>query len=251
MTVTRAPVVGIVGYGHTVHRHFGELPVTGVPPAYVESVVAAGGRPVIVPPDGIDLLDVVDALVLTGGGDVDPARYGGPGPAEDVDPARDEAELAMARGAAAVSLPVLGICRGLQILAVAYGGTLASGLDHRLPDSGHEVHTAAGSLIHELLGPRAHTSALHRQAILDLGPGWRATAWADDDTIEAIEPSRSSWPVVGVQWHPELTSHPVLRDGTGPALFGWLVDQARRTGSSLPSTPPQGDISWTPSPLSA
>lgn len=231
--MTRKPVVGVVGYGHVVPRDFGNLPVTGAPPTYLESIVAAGGRPVILPPDCTELLDVVDALVLTGGGDVEPARYGGSGPADDVDPERDAAEIALVLAAAAARVPVLGVCRGLQILAVADGGTLEGGLDHRIPEGGHEVHTAPGTLVQDLLGPRVRTSALHRQAVDDPGPHWRATAWSDDGTIEAIERTASGWPVLGVQWHPELAVHPVLEDGTGPALFGWLVEQARRSASSI------------------
>jgi putative glutamine amidotransferase len=219
----RKPVIGVVGYRHAVPRDFGELPVTGVPPTYLESIVAAGGRPVVLSPDGLDLLDVVDALVLTGGGDVEPARYGGSGPADDVDAERDDAEIAMVLAAAAARLPVLGVCRGLQVLAVAYGGILEGGLDHRLPEGGHDVRTARGSLVRDLLGARTRTSALHQQAVRDPGPRWRATAWADDGTVEAIEPTTPGWPALGVQWHPELTVHPVLDDPTGPALFGWLA----------------------------
>ena len=226
----REPVVGVVGHGYRVPKPFGDLPVTGTPPAYLDSITAAGGRPLVLPPRQTPaLLDLVDALVLTGGGDVDPARYGGTGPAEDVDPQRDEDEIAVVHAAAAAGLPVLGVCRGMQVLAVALGGTLVGGLDHRIPDGGHQVRTAPGSLVAGLLGPTAQTSALHRQAVHDPGPHWRATAWSDDGTIEAIEPT-SDRPVLGVQWHPELHADKVLTDPTGPALFGWLVDQARRTG---------------------
>jgi len=239
-TSLRRPVVGVVGHGHVVPRKFGDLPVTGTPPAYLDSILAAGGRPLILPPrSALELLDVVDALVLTGGGDIDPGRYGGSGPAEDVDPERDEAEIAIARTAVEANLPVLGICRGLQILAVAFGGTLTGGLAHRIPEGGHQVRTEPGSLIRQLLGPRVRTSALHHQAVLDPGPQWRATAWADDGTVEAIEPTIPGCRVLGVQWHPELHRHPVLGDDTGPALFGWLVSHHRK------------EPSWKPAPLSA
>ena len=234
--MTRAPVIGVVGYGHVVPRPWGDLPVVGVPPTYVESIGVAGGRAVILPPEATDLLDVVDALVLAGGGDLDPATYGGSGPAEGVDAARDRAEIALARAAAAAGKPLLGVCRGLQVLAVAFGGTLRGGLDHLLPERGHDVRTAPGSLVVSLLGARFHTSALHRQAVLDPGPAWRATAWSDDETIEALEPVAAGWPVLGVQWHPEL--HAVLDDVTGPALFGWLVEQARRTVPDPGGGPP-------------
>ncbi|RNL78432.1 gamma-glutamyl-gamma-aminobutyrate hydrolase family protein [Nocardioides marmorisolisilvae] len=226
--MTRKPVVGVVGHGYRVPKPFGDLPVTGTPPTYVDAITAAGGRPLILPPrHAPELLDLVDALVLTGGGDVDPARYGGSGPAEDVDPQRDEEEIAVVHAAAADRVPLLGVCRGMQILAVAFGGTLRGGLEHRLPVDGHEVRTAPGSLIADLLGPVAQTSALHRQAVLDPGPSWTATAWSHDGTTEALEPTTTGWSVLGVQWHPELHAHELLTDPTGPALFGWLVGQAR------------------------
>ena len=126
MTTASSPVIGIVGAGHAVPRFWGELAVTGTPTSYVDAVLAAGGMPVVVPGRAPDrILDLVDALVLTGGGDVDPARYDGdPSTATEVDLARDEAELRLAHAAAARGRPVLGICRGLQVLVVAFGGRL-------------------------------------------------------------------------------------------------------------------------------
>jgi putative glutamine amidotransferase len=222
------PVIGIVGHGYAVPKPFGELPVTGTPQAYVAAITHVGARPVIVPPRaGLDLLDLVDGLVLTGGGDVDPARYGAPGTATEVDLERDDAEIALVRAAAEARLPVLGVCRGHQVLAVALGGTLVGGLAHLLPHDGHAVRTAPGSLVHELLGGRPHTSALHRQAVLDPGPAWRPTAWTEDGVIEAIEPTAGDWPALGVQWHPELAWVDQLSDETGPALFRWLAEAAR------------------------
>lgn len=222
------PVVGIVGHGYTVPLHFGDLPVVGTPRAFTEVVADAGGRPVVLPSrEAVDLLDVVDALVLTGGGDVDPAWYGGdPRAAIGVDRERDETEIRLVRAAADARVPILAVCRGLQVLAVAFGGTLRNGVPHLLPEAGHDVSTAPGSLTHRLLGPRVRTSALHQQAIADLGPSWRPTAWSDDGTVEAIEPVADDWPGLGVQWHPELVGREPLGDGTGPAVFGWLVAAA-------------------------
>ena len=232
MTVARKPVVGVVGHGYLVPKPFGDLPVTGTPPPYLESIAAAGGRPIVLAGRyAADQLDLVDAVVLTGGGDLEPARYGGTGAAEDVDPVRDEHELTLARAAVAAGVPLLGVCRGMQIMAVAFGGTLHGGLAHRIPDGGHEVRTEPGSRVHHLLGPRPRTSALHRQAVLDPGPRWRATAWADDGTVEAIEPTDPGLPALGVQWHPELACHELLDDATGPALFGWLVSRHREERS--------------------
>lgn len=238
----RTPLVGIVGHGYDVPRPFGSIPVTGTPQSFLEAVARCGARPVVLPPwAGPDLLDVVDGLVLTGGGDVDPQRSGASGAARDVDPARDDAELTLVHAARAARVPLLGVCRGLQILNVASGGTLVSGIDHLRPTAGHEVRTAAGSLVRELLGSRSSTSALHHQAIGDLGAWWQPTAWAEDGIVEAIEPLGQGWSVLGVQWHPELSWHRELADDTGPQLFGWLVRAAgehhrrRELGAGNPS----------------
>jgi len=254
------PVIGIVGHGYAVPKPFGDLPVTGTPQTYVEALVQVGARPVIVPPRaGVDLLDVVDGLVLTGGGDVDPARYGAPGTAYevtafDIDVERDDAEIELVRVAAGARIPVLGACRGLQILAVALGGTLTGGVDHLHPRAGHDVRTAPGSLVSTLIGDRAHTSALHHQAVADPGPYWRPTAWTDDGVIEAIEPVQGDWPVLGVQWHPELSWRREFTDDTGPALFRWLAEAAskhhqRREHGAVSLR--EGETSWNHSPLTA
>ena len=227
---TRPPVIGIVGYHHVVPRPYGELPVSGAPTPYATSVATAGGLPVLLPQEhAADLVAHVDAVVLTGGGDVEPQLYGAdPATALEVDRARDAAELAVIDAAREAAVPLLAICRGMQLLAVAYGGALRHGVDHVRPDTGHRVRTAPGSTARSLLGPAPSTSALHHQAVADPGTRLRATAWADDGTIEALEPMDPRWQVLGVQWHPELTGHSSIGgDETGAALFGWLVEAAR------------------------
>lgn len=220
----RAPVVGIVGAAYDVPRHWGALRVTGTPRTYVDAVVAAGGIPVLLPLGGHpDALAQVDAVVLTGGGDVDPARYGVAGAAaRDVDPERDEHELAVVAHAAALRLPLLGVCRGLQLLVVAHGGRLGPlGSRHVLPGRGHRVVLDRGSLLEDLLGTVRDVSSVHEQAVTDTGPSWRAVGRTDDGVVEACEWSGTTpWPALGVQWHPEL-------DATCSALFGWLVSTAR------------------------
>ncbi len=221
------PVVGVVGHELVVPRPFGNLPVIGTPHAYVDQLARAGLRPVVIPGEhGVDLLDHVDALVLTGGGDLDPALSGVHSEAaEGVDRARDDAELDLVRAAAARRLPVLGCCRGLQVMTVALGGRLQKVSGHLLPGPGHDVRTRPGSLIESLLGPVARTTALHRQAVADPSTFWCPTAWADG-TVEAIEPVDKGWLALGVQWHPELSAVPGFVDETGPALFRWLAEAA-------------------------
>ena len=203
------PIIGIAGAGYVVSRFWGELPVRGIPTSYVDAVAAAGGRPVILPPGhAVDLLDTVDAVVLAGGDDI------------GTDPARDEAEIALVRAARARDLPLLGVCRGLQLLAVADGGSLVPDLGpdlpHIRPEVGHPVDLATGSVLGSLLGSWSVVSSLHHQGVATLGTDWRATAWSADGLVEGAEWGDRT---VGVQWHPEL-------DASGPALFGWLMETA-------------------------
>lgn len=215
MIVARGPVIGIAGHLQLLARPFGDLPVHGAAARYADAVTASGGRPVILPPgSGTTLLELLDGVVLTGGDDL------------GMDPGRDADEIALARAALAARLPVLGVCRGLQVLAVTLGGTLRGDLDHVHPEIGHRVTTRPGSVVRELVGATATTSALHRQAVSDPGPHWRPTAWADDGVIEAIELGDPAVPALGVQWHPELTWNGEPHDVTGPAIFGWLVRTA-------------------------
>jgi putative glutamine amidotransferase len=205
------PVVGIAGAGYVVPRFWGELEVRGVPTSYVDAVAVAGGRPVILPPGhALDALDLVDAVVLAGGDDV------------GVDLERDQAEMALLQAARQREVPLLGVCRGLQLLSVADGGSLVNDLGadlpHVLPDVGHPVVTGPGSVLASLLGESPTVSSLHHQGVATLGPGWRATARAPDGLLEGAE-WIGEWDAMGVQWHPE-------KDATGPALFGWLVATA-------------------------
>lgn len=233
------PVIGIVGHRHTVTKRFGDLDVVGSTAPYVDQVRRAGGRPVVLPGSAaVDLLDVVDALVLTGGGDVDPLRYGGdPGSGVDVDATRDRDEIAVVRAAAEAGVPLLGACRGLQVLVVAFGGTLTGdlGAGHLLPDVGHPVSTRPGSLVHDVLGPRPAVTSLHHQSVADPGPCWSPSAWADDGVVEAVEwTANEDWLALAVQWHPEL------ENVSGAALFAWLIRHAgngrgRVTSDTVPA----------------
>lgn len=226
----RRPLIGIAAASYVVSRPFGDLDVDGIPRTYVDQVAAAGGCPVLVPPGtGTDVLDALDGLVLAGGGDLDPALYGreygaGDGAADGVDRRRDEAEVRITRAARERGCPVLGVCRGAQVVVVADGGTLVPDLGadrpHVLVGTTHAIATVAGSAVAAVLGRRREVSSLHHQAIDCLAAGWRVTARADDGVVEAVEwDGPGCWSAVGVQWHPEL-------DDTGPRLFSWLVQEA-------------------------
>jgi putative glutamine amidotransferase len=234
-----------------VARPQGEPPKLEVALAtlYPEAIERAGGVPVIVPllrPEAIAaLLDRVDGVCLPGGPDVQPSAYGEEphpqlGPTE---PRVDAVELALVRAADRRRLPILGICRGMQLLNVARGGTLhqhlpdvvGEELQHRQPEYGsittHHVETAPHSRLRETLGgPRLEVNSFHHQAVRTLGDDLTATAWAGDGTIEAIEDPGERL-VLGVQWHAEgLQAH--------APLFEALIDAAAAE-AAVPAAEPR------------
>ena len=189
----------------------------------VAGVERAGGLPVLIPPDlgaatALALLARLDGLLLSGGGDIDPANYG----ADEhptlggVNPARDQLELALARQAIAAAQPFFGICRGAQLLNVALGGTLyrdmgehAEAQRHRFYPNHpydlrpHTVEVVAGSLLAQTVGMSALTvNSLHHQACRDVAPGLLVTARAADGVVEALEVAGHPF-ALAVQWHPE------------------------------------------------
>lgn len=212
------PVIAISTYNEpATWGAWQQVPAAQLQWAYIEHVQKAGARVVLLPPDSgdVDVLDVVDGLVLTGGADVDAALYGQPAHATADAPRnlRDAAEIALYRGARARRLPVLGICRGLQIMAVAEGGTLHQHLfdvvgdwKHReIPGTfvEHGASFAPGSRIADVYGTDAMTvNSSHHQAVADAG-GLVVTGWAEDGTVEVCEAAVPEF-VVGVQWHPEV-----------------------------------------------
>lgn len=201
--------------------------------AYVRALERAGLVPLAVPtmlaPDRASAaLAAVRGLVLTGGEDVTPELYRARRHPRlgDVDAARDAAELALIAAARERRLPILAICRGIQILNVAFGGTLYQDLGSERPglithdDSGdHMIRVEPGSLLEQTLGTRSATvNSRHHQAIRDVAPGLKAVAWAEDGVIEAVEPTeRESW-IVAVQWHPEDLTERALFDGFARAV---------------------------------
>jgi putative glutamine amidotransferase len=189
---------------------------------YAEGIVRAGGLPLMVPNVAADLadafLDTADGLLLAGGGDVDPALYDRPPHPRLglVDRTRDAIEFALYRGARARGLPIFGICRGLQLINVAEGGSLHQHLptldgaqQHAQTDNSgapqHPVTLAPDSRLATAFGAeRVRSNSYHHQAIDRLGRGLRATAWSDDGHIEAIEGAGGPF-LLAVQWHPEMS----------------------------------------------
>jgi putative glutamine amidotransferase len=215
------PVIGITCYVEAARWGVWDVPAALLPQAYVEAVAAGGGLPVLIPPHGAadpeGLLDRLDAVVLAGGADIDPATY-----AESMHPAtagvradRDAAELPLVIAALARNLPVLGICRGAQILNVARGGSLVQhlpdvvGHENHRPETGvygvHKVRTAAGSRIADAMGVSSIVRSYHHQGIGIVGEGLVPTAWADDDTVEGLEDPSLAF-AVGALWHPEASA---------------------------------------------
>jgi gamma-glutamyl-gamma-aminobutyrate hydrolase PuuD len=211
----------------------------GLPENYVDAVRRAGGRAsLILPGDDrspAEVLENVGALLLIGGGDVEPARYG-QDPSDTVygiEPDRDELEIALLREADALGTPTLCICRGMQVMNVAFGGSLVQDLpaDGRFTGHGtpsgadstaHEVKLADGSAI--VAAARADVvscSSHHHQGVDRLGEGVRATGWSEDGLVEAIE-REHGW-MVGAQWHPEETAP---NDPAQQGLFDELVRRA-------------------------
>jgi putative glutamine amidotransferase len=245
------PTIGISTY-HTFAdwrgwREEGAL----LPWTYVTKVRASGGNPMLLPPggsasDAADAVSVLDGLVIAGGGDIDPGRYGAESHprTEATVPDRDEWELALADAAIRLNVPVLGICRGLQVLNVACGGTLHQHVpdlvgheQHNGPADGfglHRVRVTAGELLTSILpgGEYFRVPTHHHQAVDLPGAGLIPVAWADDGVVEAVESATGF--VVGVQWHPE--------QGDDPRLFQALVEAAEMRGSeravaSMPDFP--------------
>jgi putative glutamine amidotransferase len=214
--VAKRPLVGITCYVDQARWGLWNCRATVVHQAYVDAVTNAGGRAVVLPPDDTDdaVLDVVDALVVVGGVDIDPVLYGA-SRHPTTDPARtdrDAGDLLLVRGAFSRDLPLLGICRGAQMMAVAAGGTLVQHLPEVVGHEGHrEVvgtyswHTArplSGSRLASVIGAaEVKVNAHHHQAVSDPG-SLEACAWADDGVIEAVEDPALRF-AVGVQWHPE------------------------------------------------
>jgi putative glutamine amidotransferase len=216
------PNVGVTCNVETVRYGIWTEPAAMVPLTYVTAIARAGGRPLLIAPTPADLkdpgelLELLDGVLITGGSDVDPASYGAERHPE-TEPAsgeRDAFELALVRGAGERDLPCLGVCRGMQVVNVAYGGALEQHLPERLAhdihrgDGGefadHAVEVDPGSLARVAAGAeRIGVRSYHHQGIARVGEGLRVTARAEEDgTTEAVEDPRRRF-MLGVLWHPE------------------------------------------------
>jgi putative glutamine amidotransferase len=235
------PVIGLSAYCEEARWGYWQSPAVLLPANYAEQVSAAGGVPVLLPPlPGVArAVDRLDGLLLTGGGDIDPGRYGAqPHPRTGrVSAPRDAAELELLDAAMTAGLPVLGVCRGMQLVNVARGGTLCQ---HLPMDAGHTpvpgtfgshpvrvapgtrlagILGASGDGVHGANGDGVDVPTAHHQAVDRLGAGLVATAWTEDGVIEAVEPSTAGDPfLLAVQWHPEA--------GTDPRVIEALVAAA-------------------------
>jgi putative glutamine amidotransferase len=242
------PIIGVCGALEQVRYGVWDVQAALTPRSYIDAITRAGGMAIILPPDPWtaqapdEALDLVDGLVLAGGTDIDPAAYGAqrhPSVTVTV-PERDSFEIALARRALERDLPLLGICRGMQLMNVARGGTLRQHLpedvgheDHRrvpgsFDGSDHDVRLAAGSLAARAAGEQRHgTLSHHHQGVDAVGEGLVVTGWSVmDDLPEAIEdPARGF--ALGVQWHPEADER--------SRLIATLVDEARERRAGLPA----------------
>lgn len=226
------PVIGISGYEEEASWGAWTLPAALVPWSYIRSIDEAGGLAIVIPPTesgALELLEKLDGLVLTGGSDIDPSVYHADSHDETIGvrPTRDRAELSLLTAALERDMPVLGICRGLQVVNVARGGDLVQ----HLPDevgherhrqtlgvfSEHEVSVAGGSRLVEILGGRVRVKSHHHQGPGRIGDGLQEVAWAEDGTVEGLEDPNCSF-LVSVLWHPE--------EDENKALFEALVEAA-------------------------
>jgi putative glutamine amidotransferase len=237
-----APLIGI-----TTSITVGTVPERAyVNGAYVRAVQAAGGIPVLLTPHFTPevqaaLWQRLNGLVLTGGGDIEPGRFGEARhpTVDEVSPARDDLEIDLTRRAVAENVPLFAICRGIQVLNVALGGTLVQDLPSEWPNAlphsqkaprTHPTHAVKvmgeGTHLGRVLGAlEVEVNSMHHQAIKQLGEGLREVGWAPDGVVEGVEMPGDDRFVLGVQWHPEeLVAH----DQAARNLFTAIVDAARR-----------------------
>jgi len=243
------PVIGITTQPKCTESASGDIASHTIAHTYTDAVVRAGGVPVLLPPvpdeDVPAVADRLDGIVFTGGGDIEAHRYGAAThqTMKRMDFERDQFEITLTAEAHRRRLPVLAICRGLQLVNVAFGGTLIQDIPSEVGShthteignrvwNGHQVVTLEkGSRVARAVGTtELKVNSIHHQAVRDIAPGFKAVGWADDGVVEAIEYADGEWPLYAVQWHPEYLSN--RDDPASHALFDALVADARRTTST-------------------
>lgn len=251
-TVSSTPIVAVTATARIVEG----VERVRLNAAYVRALESVGLVPVVIPPlaepgASLGILDIVAGLVLTGGEDVDPSRYGA-APHPELGPvnrARDHTELALLERARAARLPTLAICRGIQVVNVGLGGTLVQDLPSERRDVGahevdderdtrvHGVEIEPGSRLAAILGSQSlAVNSIHHQAVDRLGEGIRVNARAHDGVVEGVESDDATWWMIGVQWHPEeLTATPEPWDRR---LFTAFADACRARLSSASTSVP-------------
>ena len=229
------PLIGLTTYGRGADNRY------TLPAEYLDAVRRAGGVPVLIAPGEPRLeaiLEVVDALILSGGGDIDPSHYNGKRHETNyaIDQERDTLELELGRRVISSGLPTLGICRGAQILNVVQGGKLIEHIPdevgekvlHRAPPRepvAHGIKLKPGSRLAKIFGrDQFDVTSWHHQALRGAAAGFEAVAHAPDGTIEGIEMPRHRW-LMAVQWHPELNA---ASDPLQQKLFDAIVEEARK-----------------------
>jgi putative glutamine amidotransferase len=245
------PVIGITSSQFIEAASHGTFTRHSITKDYSDAIRAAGGVPIILPfyvDTAEDVFALVDGIILSGGSDLDPALFGETDihpETYDIIPGRDESELSLARLAFERDKPLLGICRGIQVMNVALGGSLYQDVPSQFSDTlthrqqkraippeypGHTVTVAAGSTLERVYGSsQIPVNSFHHQAVKDVASGLVATGWSEDGLIEVIEHPGSSF-ALGVQWHPELmfkTSRQHL------APFVALVEASRKPATAL------------------
>ncbi|WP_190124411.1 gamma-glutamyl-gamma-aminobutyrate hydrolase family protein [Streptomyces inusitatus] len=223
------PLIGVTTYLNPAAWGLWNMPAALLPAQYPALVQRAGGLAAMIPPDpdpdsAPAVLARLDALIVAGGADVEPRRYGAErdprtGPAA---PERDAWELALIHAALAARVPLLGICRGMQLLNVALGGTLRQHLDGHTGGEGvftsHTVKPVPGTRYASIVPYATEVPSYHHQAVDRVAEGLTVSAYAEDGTVEAVEVASGGWGV-GVQWHPEM--------GREVGVVGALVEAAR------------------------
>jgi putative glutamine amidotransferase len=238
------PVIGLTTYREDAAWGVWQQPADLLPTQYARAVEATGGIPVLLPPLGVGAEEVVarlDGLVISGGADVDPSRYDAPAHPRTANwrPDRDGWELALLDAASAVGLPVLGVCRGMQLMAVHAGGTLDQHTPDLVGDDQHSpggaafgdisVRTRPGTRVAALVGETLDVACHHHQSVRT-HPGYVAAAHAVDGTLEAMEDPQAPFRVA-VQWHPETADDVGLLAGLVRAAASYSLSRAAGSGS--------------------